>query len=38
MKFWKRKACIVQPRQVSSTQIELEIAKQNLQEVFNARP
>lgn len=38
MIFWKRKASIVQPRQVSSKQLELEIAKQILQEVFHARP
>jgi hypothetical protein len=38
MKFWKRKASIVQPRRVSSKQLELETAKQNLQEVFHARP
>jgi hypothetical protein len=38
MKFWKRKANIVQPRQVSSKQLELETAKQILQEVFHARP
>jgi hypothetical protein len=38
MIFWKRKASIVQPRRVSSTQLELEIAKQIFQEVFHARP
>jgi hypothetical protein len=37
MKFWKRKANIVQPRQVSSKQLELETAKQILQEVFHVR-
>ena len=38
MRFWKRKACIVRPRQVSTKQMELETAKQILQEVFHARP
>jgi len=38
MRFWKRKSNPVQPRQVSKKQLELETAKQILQEVFNARP
>jgi hypothetical protein len=38
MRFWKRKTSIVQPRQVSTKQLELETAKQILQEVFHARP
>lgn len=38
MIFWKRKSSLVQPRQVSKKQLELETAKQILQEVFNARP
>jgi hypothetical protein len=38
MRFWKRKASIVQPRQVSTKQLELETAKEILQEVFHARP
>jgi hypothetical protein len=37
MRFWKRKASIVQPRLVSTKQMELETAKQILQEVFHAR-
>jgi hypothetical protein len=38
MIFWKRKASIVQPRQISTKQLELEMAKEILQEVFRARP
>jgi hypothetical protein len=38
MRFWKRKECIVQPRQISPKQLELETAKQILQEVFSVRP
>jgi hypothetical protein len=38
MRLWKRKAILVQPRQVSTKQMELETAKQILQEVFYARP
>jgi len=34
MRFWKRKSNPVQPRQVSKKQLELETAKQILQEVF----
>jgi hypothetical protein len=35
MRFWKRKASIVQ---ISKKQLELETAKEILQEVFHARP
>ncbi|MDD5700650.1 MAG: hypothetical protein PHU23_01255 [Dehalococcoidales bacterium] len=38
MIFWKRKSSLVQPRQVSKKQLELETAKQILQEVFHASP
>ncbi len=37
MRFWKRKASPVQPRRVSTKQMELETAKEILQEVFHAR-
>jgi hypothetical protein len=37
MIFWKRKSNPVQPRQISTKQLELETAKQILQEVFHAR-
>jgi hypothetical protein len=38
MRFWKRKASIVQPRRVSTKQLELETAKEILAEIFHARP
>jgi hypothetical protein len=38
MRFWKKKAILVQPRRVSTKQMELETAKEILQEVFHARP
>jgi hypothetical protein len=38
MIFWKREASVVLPRRVSTKQLELEAAKQILQEVFHARP
>ena len=38
MRFWKRKASVVQTKQVSIKQMELETAKEILQEVFHARP
>jgi hypothetical protein len=38
MRFWKRKASIVQTKMVSTEQMELETAKEILQEVFHARP
>jgi hypothetical protein len=38
MRFWKRGASIVQPRQVSTKQLELETAKELLAEIFHARP
>jgi hypothetical protein len=38
MRFWKRKASIVQPRRVSTKQLELETAKEILSEIFHARP
>ena len=38
MRFWKRKASVVQTKQVSTKQLELETAKEILQEVFHARP
>ena len=38
MRVWERKASIVQPRQVSTKQLELETAKEILSEIFHARP
>ena len=38
MRFWKRKASIVQTKMVSTEQMELETAKQILSEIFHARP
>ena len=38
MRFWKRKTSIVQTKMVSTKQMELETAKEILQEVFHARP
>jgi hypothetical protein len=38
MRFWKRKTSIVQIKKVSTEQMELETAKEILQEVFHARP
>ena len=38
MRFWKRKASPVQPRRVSTKQLELETAKEILSEIFHARP
>jgi hypothetical protein len=38
MRFWKRKASLVQPQLVSTKQLELETAKKILSEIFHARP
>jgi hypothetical protein len=38
MRFWKRKSSLVQTRQVSKKQLELETAKEMLAEIFHARP
>ena len=38
MRFWKRKASLVQPRRVSTKQMELDTAKEILSEIFHARP
>jgi hypothetical protein len=38
MRFWKRKTSIAQTKKVSTEQMELETAKEILQEVFHARP
>jgi hypothetical protein len=38
MIFWKRKSSFVQTKQVSTKQLELETARQILQEVFHVRP
>jgi len=38
MRFWKRKTSIAQTKKVSTEQMELETAKDILQEVFHARP
>jgi hypothetical protein len=38
MRFWKRKANIIQPRRISTKQLELETAKEILAEIFHARP
>jgi hypothetical protein len=35
---WKRNVSLTQPRRVSTEQMELETAKEILQEVFHARP
>ena len=37
MRFWKRKASIVQTKMVSTEQMEFETAKEILQKVFHAR-
>jgi hypothetical protein len=38
MRFWNRKSNPVQPRQVSTKQLELEAAKTILREVFRIQP
>jgi len=38
MRFWKRKANTIQPRRISTKQLELETAKEMLAEIFHARP
>ena len=35
---WKREVCPIQPRPVSTKQLELETAKEILSEVFHAHP
>jgi hypothetical protein len=38
MRFWKREARVVPPRQISKKQQELETAKEILSEIFHACP
>ena len=38
MRFWKRKASLVQHRRVSTKQLELVTAKEILSEIFHSRP
>jgi len=38
MRFWRRKENTVQPRRISTKQLELETAKEMLAEIFHARP